>query len=114
MLVKTIIFIYLATVISAFQEFNENEFLVKEKTAISHIANYCLDKPKRDFCSEANLESMLSVLKFEREENMRKAEDIKKQRLQTLAANAKQIKLEQFFAKNPHYKFMSEFDSSRF
>jgi len=101
MLFYAIIFIYLGADLSAMQYFNENEFLEKEKNAMSHIANYCLDKPKRNFCSEANLESMLSVLKFEREENMRKAEHIKKQRLQ-------------FFAKNPQYKFMSEFDSSRF
>jgi hypothetical protein len=109
MLLKTIIFICLGTAISAFQQFNE-----KEKNAMSHFTNFCLGKPKIDFCSDANLESMLNVLKFEREENMRKAEEMKKQKLQTLAANSKQIKLEQFFAKNPQYKFMSEFGSSRF
>jgi hypothetical protein len=112
-LLKTIIFICLGTTLSAMQHFNKNEFIEKEKTAISHIANFCLGKPKKNFCSESNLESMLSVLKFEREENIRKAEEVKKQILKTLAANLKQIKLEQFFAKNPQYKFISEFGSSR-
>jgi hypothetical protein len=42
MLMKAIIFIYLGAGLSAMQHFNENEFLEKEKTAISHIANYCL------------------------------------------------------------------------
>jgi hypothetical protein len=49
MLLKTMIFIYIGTALSAMQHFNENEFIEKEKTAISHIANFCLGKPKKTF-----------------------------------------------------------------
>jgi hypothetical protein len=112
---RIIIFIYLGVIsISAYEVNNEIDFVKKEKSAMKQFTDFCLDKPKRDFCSEANLESMLRVLQIERIKNIRIADEVKKQKLQILAANSRQLKLEKFFAKNPQYKFMSEFGSSRF
>ena len=38
-----------------------------------------------------------------KKENIRKAEEVKEQKLQILAANSRQLQLEKFFAKNPQF-----------
>ena len=111
---RILIWVYLGVIsISAYEINNEIDFIKMENIAIMQFTNFCSDKPKRDFCSEANLEIMMRVLRVERIKNMRKAEEVKKQKSHILASNSKQLKLEKFFAKNPQYKFLCEFVSSR-
>ena len=70
---RILIWVYLGVIyISAYEINNEIDFIKMENIAIMQFTNFCSDKPKRDFCSEANLEIMLRVLKFERLKSMRK------------------------------------------
>jgi hypothetical protein len=110
-LILVLVFIH---VISAIRDIEQETMSNRERTVIAAFNRFCLGKQKVDFCSDQNLESMLHVLKNQREENVRKADEFRKQQLQHMASNTKQNKLERFFAENPKYKIMSEFGTLRF
>ena len=95
-----------------FKEYRD--FKINEQNTVSEIFDFCSTRPKIDFCSEANLQSMFIVLEHQRKEYMKRLEQIEKTRLETLAKKVKQLKLKNFFDKNPKYKFMNEFEVSRF
>ena len=114
MFLRTILAVVFIHAISAIRDKEEETLSIKEKAVIDAFNRFCLGKQKVDFCSDQNLESMLYVLKNQREENLRKADEFRKQQLQHMASNTKQTKLERFFAENPKYKIMTEFGTLRF
>jgi hypothetical protein len=90
------------------------DFKINEQKTVSEIFDFCSKRPRIDFCSEASLQSMFKVLEHQRKEYRKSSEQIEKTRLETSAKKVKQQKLKNFFDKNPKYKFMTEFETSRF
>ncbi len=114
MLSKSTFIFILVNIIGGAHCKENRDYAIKEQNTISKIHDFCSKRPKIDFCSDVNLKSMFKVLENQREENRKRLEQIEKARLEMLAKKVKQLKLRNFFDKNPKYKFMAEFEITRF
>jgi len=114
MFFRVVLLFLTVKIISAAYKENLGTYIDREKMTITAFNRFCFGKPRIDFCSDANLESMLHVLRIQREENLKKVEEVRQKTIQKdQSSHSKLFRLEKFFAANPKYKIMTKFGTIR-